>query len=100
MIVIIEAHYRWNMTNETTSELFTASRIRKKRLNGHFDLLASGIENTHLEPANIEEKLQESEDRKVEVEVVALIALSGVKKLPTNQTSQEETVHSHSYHLE
>lgn len=57
------------------------------------------MRNTYLEPADIEEELQQCEDRKVEVEVVALIALGGVEKLPTNQTSQEETVYSHSYYL-
>lgn len=55
--------------------------------------------DTNLEPTNIEKELQECEDRKEEVKAVALISLGGVKKLTTNQTSQEETVHSHSYHL-
>lgn len=53
----------------------------------------------YLEPANVEKELQECEDREVEIEIVSLITLGRVEKLPSNQTSQEETVHSHSYHL-
>lgn len=53
----------------------------------------------YLEPANIKEELQQCEDRKIEVEVVTLVALGRVEKLPTNQTSQEETVYSYSHHL-
>lgn len=68
-------------------------------INGCFHLLVSGMGYTYLEPADIEEELKKCEDRKVEIKIVALIALGRVKKLPTNQTSQEETVHSHSYHL-
>lgn len=72
---------------------------RKMGISGRFDLLESGMGNTYLEPANIEKELQECEDREVEIKIVALIALGGVKKLTTDQTSQEETVYSHSYHL-
>ena len=53
----------------------------------------------YLQPANIEEELQQSEDRQIEVLVVTRVALGGVQELPTNQTSQEEAVHSHGHHL-
>ncbi len=46
----------------------------------------------HLQPARVEEELQQSEDGDVEVEVVALVTLGGVKELTTNQTSKEKSV--------
>ncbi len=54
---------------------------------------------THLEPTHIEEELQQGEDGQVEVQVVTRVTLGGVEELPTNQTSQKETVHSHGYNL-
>lgn len=54
----------------------------------------------HLQPANIEEKLQQGEDRQVEVHIVASITLSGIQELATNQTSQEEAVNRHCHHLD
>lgn len=62
-------------------------------------MLVSRPRNTHLEPANIEKELQKGKDGKVKVKIVPLITQGGVEKLPTNQTSQKEAVHSHSNHL-
>ena len=53
----------------------------------------------YLQPANIEEELQQSEDRQIEVLVVTRVALGRVQELPTNQTSQEEAVDGHGHHL-
>ncbi len=50
----------------------------------------------HLQPARVEEELQQGEDGDVEVEVVALVTLSGVEKLATNETSEEKGVDSKS----
>lgn len=69
-------------------------------INGCFGLLEIATGNMYLEPANVEKELQECEHREVEIDIVSLIALGGVEKLPTDQTSQEETVHSHSDHLQ
>ena len=55
--------------------------------------------SVYLQPANIEEELQQSEDRQIEVLVVTWVALGRVQELPTNQTSQEEAVHGHGHHL-
>lgn len=53
-----------------------------------------------LEPAGIEEELQQGEYRHVEVEVVVWIALSRVQELAANETDEKETVHGQSHHLE
>lgn len=46
-----------------------------------------------LEPASIEEELEQGEDGDVEVEVVTWVTLTRVQKLAANQTHQEEAVH-------
>lgn len=46
----------------------------------------------HLQPAGVEEELQQGEDGDVEVEVVTVVTLGGVEELTTNQTSEEESV--------
>lgn len=46
----------------------------------------------YLEPASIEEELQQCEDRHVEVQVMTWAALSRVEELATDQTSKEEGV--------
>lgn len=53
----------------------------------------------HLQPAGVEEELQEGEDGDVDVEVVALVTLSGVEELTTNQTSKEKGVDGKSDNL-
>lgn len=50
----------------------------------------------HLQPARVEEELQQGEDGDVKVEVVALVSLGGVEELTTNQTSKEKGVDSKS----
>ena len=46
----------------------------------------------NLQPACVEEELEQGEDGDVEVKVVTLVALAGVQELSTNQTHQEEAV--------
>lgn len=46
-----------------------------------------------LEPASVEEELEQGEDGDVEVEVVTWVTPARVQKLPANQTRQEEAVH-------
>lgn len=46
-----------------------------------------------LEPASVEEELEQGKDGDVEVEVVTWITLAWVQKLAANQTHQEEAVH-------
>lgn len=46
-----------------------------------------------LEPAGVEEELEQGEDGHVEVEVMTLVTLTRVQKLAANQTHQEEAVH-------
>ena len=53
----------------------------------------------HLQPTNIEEKLQQGENREVEVYIVTRVPLSWIQELATNQTSQEEAVDRHRHHL-
>lgn len=53
----------------------------------------------HLEPTNIEEKLQQGEHRQVEVHIMTGVALSRIQELTTDQTSQEKAVDSNCRHL-
>lgn len=53
----------------------------------------------HLQPTNIEEKLQQGENGQVEVHIVTGVPLSWIQELTTNQTSQEEAVDRHCRHL-
>lgn len=53
----------------------------------------------YLQPSRVEEELQQGEDGDVKIKVVAGMTLGGVKKLPTNQTSEEEGVNSKSNNL-
>lgn len=53
-----------------------------------------------LQPASIEEELQEGEYGHVEVQVVVRVALRRVQELAANQAHQEEAIHSQSHHLE
>lgn len=53
----------------------------------------------HLQPTDIEEKLQQGEDRQVEVHIVTRVPLSWIQELTTNQTSQEKAVDRHGRHL-
>lgn len=52
-----------------------------------------------LKPPGIEEELQQSENGHVEVKIVARVTLSGVQKLTTDETDQEETVDRQCHHL-
>lgn len=52
-----------------------------------------------LKPPSIKEELQQSENGHVEVKIVTRVTLTGVQKLTTNQTDQEETVHRQCHHL-
>jgi len=60
---------------------------------------ASAWLEPHLQPTDIEEKLQQGENRQVEVQIVARVTLSWIQELTTNQTSQEEAVDRHGRHL-
>lgn len=55
--------------------------------------------DAHLQPASVEEELQERKDGYHEVQLVAGVGLGWVQKLPPNQASQEEAVHRHGHHL-
>lgn len=69
----------------------------------HFALslfCATPYNKSDLEPASIEEELQQGEYRHVEVKVVVWIALSRVQELAANETDEKETVHGQSHHLE
>lgn len=46
----------------------------------------------YLQPASVEEELQQCEDGHVEVQVVTWSALNRVEELATDQTSEEEGV--------
>lgn len=50
----------------------------------------------YLQPASVEEELQEGEDGNIKVEVVTLVGPTWVKKLTTNQTGEEKGVDSKS----
>lgn len=54
---------------------------------------------SHLQPTNIEEKLQQGENGQVEVQIMTRVALSWIQELTTNQTSQEKAVDRHRRHL-
>lgn len=54
---------------------------------------------SHLQPTNIEEKLQQGENGQVEVNIMARVTLSWIQKLTPNQTGQEETVDGHCSYL-
>lgn len=45
-----------------------------------------------LQPARVEEELQQCEDGDIKVQVMTRVVLGGVEKLSTNQTSKEEGV--------
>ena len=51
--------------------------------------------DTHLEPAHVEEELQEGEDGNVHVGHGAAL----LHELPAHQTRQEERVHGQCHHL-
>ena len=53
----------------------------------------------HLEPAHVEEELQEGEDGNVEIHLVALEPLAGVQELSAHQRGHEEGVHGEGHHL-
>lgn len=53
----------------------------------------------HLQPPDVEEKLQQGEDRQVKVHVVTGVSLSRIEELTADQTSQEEAVDGHRHHL-
>lgn len=55
--------------------------------------------DSHLQPTDVEEKLQQGENRQVEVQIVTRVTLSWIQELTTNQTSQEEAVDRHCRHL-
>lgn len=55
---------------------------------------------TNLQPASIEEKLQECENGNVQVQGVATVTFSRVQKLSSNQAESEEGVHGECHHLE
>lgn len=63
--------------------------------NHYFKILSA----PHLQPAGVEEKLQQGKNGDIQVKVVAWVTLGGVKELTTNQTSKEEGVHSKSDNL-
>lgn len=52
-----------------------------------------------LKPPSVKEELQQGENGHVEVKIVTRVTLSGVQKLTTNQTDQEETVDRQCHHL-
>lgn len=60
---------------------------------------ASVDDARHLQPPDIEEKLQQGEDRQEEVHVVTRVPLSWIQELPADQTGQEEAVDRHGHHL-
>ena len=58
---------------------------------------------TDLEPAHVEEELQQSEERHKQVDTVAVVVLCWVEKLTSKQTTSKERVHGqccylHSHH--
>lgn len=53
----------------------------------------------HLQPADVEEKLQERKYRHIKVDDIVWVILRRVKKLLTQNREQEEGVHSDRYHL-
>lgn len=53
----------------------------------------------HLQPPDVEEELQQGEDRQEKVHVVTRVTLSWIQELTANQTSQEEAVDRHRHHL-
>lgn len=50
----------------------------------------------HLQPASIEEELQQGEDRYINIQVMALVTLGRVEELTTNQASEKKRVDSQS----
>lgn len=62
--------------------------------------VAAGVDDArHLQPADVEEKLQQGEDRQEEVHVVTRVPLSWIQELTADQTGQEEAVDRHCHHL-
>ena len=51
------------------------------------------IDGPHLEPAHVEEELEEREDWDVEVDLVAGIFFARIQKLSPEQSGQQERVH-------
>ena len=54
---------------------------------------------THLEPARVEEELQQCEYGHAQVQVVVFVALRRVQELATDEAGQEVAVHSDGHHL-
>lgn len=54
-------------------------------------IIAEGVEEglCHLEPAHIEDELQQGEDRHVEIDWVVVVALRGVQELPADDGEGE-----------
>ena len=64
-------------------------------------ILAKRVDQSfgHLEPAHVEEELQEGEDGNVEIHLVTLEPLAGVQELSAHQRGHEEGVHSEGHDL-
>ena len=93
--------------NRTKNETLGEVSLRENQINGiHLRENTSKRRNTthlsvsYLKPTHIEEELQECKDRHIDIYPVALKVLSRVKKLPSHQAGQKETVHRESDNLE
>lgn len=64
-------------------------------------ICAKGIEEGfgHLDPADVEEELEEGEERYVEVDGVGVVVLLRVQELLPQQGEEEEGVHGYGHHL-
>lgn len=60
----------------------------------------AGGSEAYLQPASVEEELQQCEDGHVEVQVMTWATLSRVEELATDQTSEEEGVDGESDDLQ
>lgn len=53
----------------------------------------------HLQPAGVEEELQQGENRNVHVKSVTAVTLLGIQKLSANDAEGEKGVNCNGYHL-
>lgn len=58
------------------------------------------VEQTHLQPTDIEKESQEPEYRNVDINVIARISLAGVQILPRKQGSKKIRIDDNCGHLD
>lgn len=54
----------------------------------------------YLEPSSVKEELQQGENGNIHVQLVVLVSLLRVQKLPSNEAESKEGVYCNSYDLE